>query len=69
MSKIVLHRVFWNCPDEGMRQEWFTTATKAMKFARRARISDGARFDMVEIPRTKQELAGWLNANCRTDNG
>lgn len=65
---IVLHRVSWNCPDDGRRQEWFTTWNKAMRFARREGIADAARFDQVEIPRTKVGLAEWLNENCRTAN-
>lgn len=69
MSAIVLHRVFWSCPDEGRRQEWFTTANKAMAFARRHKISDEAMFSTVVVPRTKAALAEWLNENCRTDNG
>lgn len=69
MSATVLHRVSWHCPDDGNRQQWFTTANKAMKFARREKISDGCRFDMVEIPRTKVELAAWLNENFGTNNG
>lgn len=68
-SRVVLHRVFWSCPDEGRRQEWFTTANKAIAFARKQRISDEAMFSVVEVPKTKQELAEWLNEHCRTDNG
>lgn len=69
MKAITLHRVLWNCPDYGRRQEWFTTWTQAMRFARREGISDGASFDQVDIPRTKVELCKWLNENANTDNG
>jgi len=66
---MTLHRVAWNCPDDGRRQQWFTTWTKAMQFARREGISDGARFDQVEIPKTKVAMCEWLNKHCNTENG
>lgn len=69
MKGTVLHRVSWNCPDLGRRQAWFSTWNKAMRFARREGIADGAHFDQVEIPRTKIALAEWLNRNFDTDNG
>lgn len=69
MSSVKLHRVSWSCPDEGRRQEWFTTWNKAMQFARRERIADNAHFDQVEIPKTKVELCEWLNKHFHTDNG
>jgi hypothetical protein len=69
MAAAVLHRVSWSCPNEGGRQEWFTTWNKAMAFARRERISDGATFDQVEVPRTKLELCDWLNRHARTATG
>lgn len=69
MTTTTLHRLSWKCPEEGRRQEWFTTAAKAMRFARRERIADEAHFDMVEIPKTRVGLADWLNTNCRTNNG
>jgi hypothetical protein len=69
MTTTTLHRLSWKCPEEGRRQEWFTTAAKAMRFARREKIADVAHFDMVEIPKTRVGLADWLNVNCRTNNG
>jgi len=64
-----LHRICWSCPDQGNRQEWFTTAAKAMRYARREKIADEAHFDMVEIPKTRLALCEWLNENFNTDNG
>jgi hypothetical protein len=69
MSSTTIHRVCWNCPDMGNRQEWFTTWNQAMAFARREKIADNAHFDVVEIPKTRVGLAAWLNKNCNTDNG
>ena len=66
---ITLHRIRWSCPDMGRRQEWFTTAAKAMRYARREKIADEAHFDMVEIPKTRLALCEWLNENFNTDNG
>lgn len=68
-AAIELHRVCWNDPGNGRMQQFFTTVNKAMRFARRERISDEAHFDVVEIPRTKLGMAEWLNANFSTDNG
>ena len=64
-----LHRICWSCPDTGRRQEWFTTAAKAMRYARREKIADEAHFDLVEIPKTRLALCEWLNENFNTDNG
>ena len=66
---IELHRVRWHDSDLGNRQQWFTTANKAMQFARREKISDSAYFDIVAIPRTKLGMAEWLNKHFDTDNG
>ena len=66
---VTLHRVCWSCPDLGNRQEWFTTAAKAMRYARREKISDQAHFSIVEIPKTRLALCEWLNRNFNTDNG
>ena len=69
MNAVTLHRVSWSDPDIGNRQQWFTTWNKAMQFARREGISDGASFDQVEIPKTRIALCEWLNKNFDTDNG
>jgi hypothetical protein len=63
MTTTTLHRLSWKCPEEGRQYAWFTTANKAMQFARRMKIADEARFDMVEIPKTRVELCKWLNNN------
>jgi hypothetical protein len=70
MSNISLYRVSWDCPDQGMRQEWCTTEAKAIRFARRERIpADSLVVDLVEIPKTKVKLCEWLNKHFSTDNG
>jgi hypothetical protein len=66
---VTLHRICWSCPDQGNRQEWFTTAAKAMRYARREKIADQAHFSMVEIPTGRLALTEWLNENFNTDNG
>lgn len=66
---VTLHRVCWSCPDNGRRQEWFTTWNLAMRCARREKIVDSAHFDTVDIPTGKKSLAEWLNNNFNTDNG
>lgn len=71
MSKTTLFMISHHEEDtpSGTTCEWFTTFNKAMAFARRERIADNARFDQVEIPRTRLGLCDWLNKNFHTDNG
>jgi len=66
---VTLHRLCWSCPDEGNRQEWFSTWNQAMRFARREKIADGAHFDTVDIPAGKRGLIEWLNTHFNKDNG
>jgi hypothetical protein len=63
MSSHTLFSVLYRDEDSptGWTRGWFTTFAKADRFTRRHKISDSARVESHDIPKTKLGLAEWLN--------